>query len=321
VPFFEHLAALRRQEPALKFGGVTNGLALHLYADDLSRIRLDFLDISIDGLSPEHDAMRGTGTFQRTIANLRLALDGQVAERVIISPTLTRGNADSLLELIPYLILDLGVQWVDIGPLMAVKLQEFQLRETDLVHFLTRLTRTLKGLNVSHPITVLVEICAYCAAFIPALIDLGWLIPEELRQDRYGHLYQDIHINNMITITLRPELIPEYWRHTVRITADGFMVGGCEPLTQREYHRFAVGNIKEEPLKMLYRKALAPGSPFYHMMLAFDRSECRQKACFAHCLGGDALLAHVAYGDYHRRDPNCIRDENRYRKQGVFHAA
>ncbi len=321
VPFFTHLGALRETQPMLRFGGITNGLAIDRYADDLSRIRLDYLDVSLDGMQTEHDAIRGADTFDRTVANLRIASARRVANRLFVSTTLTRRNLHSLLKMISYLVVDEGIEWIDIGPLMAVKLREDQLRERDLAFFLNELTSRLRSLSVRHPVTVVMEICAYCASFIPGLVDSGWLVPEELRQDCYGHVYQDIPINANVKLVLRPELIPEYWRHTVRISADGYVVGGCEPLTQPDYQRFAVGNISNESFESLYKKALSPGSPFHKMMLAYDHSECRDKACFSHCLGGDSLLAHAVAGSYHRKDPNCVWDEYAYVGNRLVHAA
>jgi hypothetical protein len=107
----------------------------------------------------------------------------------------------------------------------------YQLQASDLVEFLDSLATSLQALEVDHPVTILVELCAYCAAFLPALVDRGWLLPDQIRQDQYGHLYQIIPINRSINIIIRPELIPEYWRHTLRISADGYVIGGCEPLT------------------------------------------------------------------------------------------
>jgi MoaA/NifB/PqqE/SkfB family radical SAM enzyme len=315
IPFFQHLANLRETYPDLKFGGVTNGIAIDKFADDLEQIKLDYLDVSLDGVRTEHDAMRGAGNFDRTLANIRLALKRELADRLIIATTLTRFNDRSIVELIRYLIEEEGIQWIDVGPLMSVKMQEYQLNESDTVKFLSNLFDTLKSVRTEHPVTVIFEICAYCAAFIPALIESGWLVPEQICEDKYGHLYQDIQVNESIKITLKPELIPEYWRHNLRITADGYVVGGCEPLTQPDYPRFAVGNITELSATESYEKSLAIGSPFHQMMLAYDRSECRDKACFTHCLGGDSLLSKAVYDTYNLKDPNCNWHEYVYQNQ------
>ncbi|MBD2254443.1 radical SAM protein [Nostoc parmelioides] len=318
IPFFEHIAKLRKTYPEIKFGGVTNGLLIDRYADDLERIKLDYLDISMEGVCDENDKIRGKGTFDLALKNLRIALARQLAERVIVATTLHRFNDDSIIRMIHQLIFEDGVQWFDIGILMAVKMQQYQLQQRDIVEFLNSLSQSLVPVKVSQPITILVEICAYCAAFIPALIDSGWLIPEQIRQDKYGHLYQNIHVNESVTITLRPELIPEYWRHTLRISSDGYVIGGCEPLTQKDYAQLAVGNIQIEPIQEIYRRVLSLESPFYHSMLAYNHSECREKACFAYCLGGDSLLAKSVYGNYHVKDPNCVWNEYKFQNLSMY---
>jgi MoaA/NifB/PqqE/SkfB family radical SAM enzyme len=314
VPLFEHLAHLRQTYPALKFGGVTNGLLIPDFVDDLTRIQLDYLDISIDGDRNDHDHIRGEGKYDLVMQNLRLALANRIADRIMVATTLTRLNDTSIIRLIHQLIEREGVQWFDVGPLMAVKLQKYQLGAHDIVYFLESLAASLKPVNAQQPVTIMMELCAYCSAFLPALIESGWLDPRQIRQDRYGHLYQKIPINDSITLILRPELIPEYWRHTLRITADGYVVGGCEPLTQKNYQQDAIGNIQTEPIGQLYTKSLEIGRPFYLAMQAYDRSECRNKACFQHCLGGDALLARSTLGQYTVKDPNCNWEEYAYQR-------
>ena len=317
IPLFQHLAQLRQHHPNLKFGGITNGLNIPQYADDLEPIHLDYLDISIDGTRNAHDKFRGQGRFDQVLNHLRLALKRNLADRTLVATTLTRQNDDEIVRLIDQLIREEGVQWFDVSPLMAVKLQQYQLHERDMVKFLDSLTQILQPLRATQPTTILIELCAYCAAFLPALVDAGWLLPERIRQDRYGHLYQTIPINDTITLVLRPELIPEYWRHSLWITADGFVVGGCEALTQNDYTRFAVGNIQTESIAAIYPQALKPGSPFHAALLAYDRSTCRNKPCFTHCLGGDPLLANAVRHTYTQNDPNCIWEEYTYVNSAV----
>lgn len=315
VPLFWHLSKLRSRYPDLIFGGVTNGITIDRYVEDLREIRLDFLDISLDGPQEEHDAIRGIGMFDRTVSNLRLALEQEVAERVLVASTLTRFNRSALLQLLRRLITNEGVQWFDIGPLMAVKMQPYQLQARDCAEFLSALQQELQDVLAPAPVTIFFEICAYCAAFLPALIDGGWLTPERLREDSYGRLYQDIQINDSIKLVLRPELIPEYWRFSWRVTADGYVVGGCEPLVHEDYKRLAAGNIKDESFSAIFKKAIGHGSQFHRMMGAYDSSGCRGRECFRHCLGGDSLLAASVLGSFELKDPNCCWDEYRYSRK------
>jgi MoaA/NifB/PqqE/SkfB family radical SAM enzyme len=294
------------------FGGVTNGITIDRYAEDLQEIHLDFLDISLDGPRAEHDAFRGAGAFDRTVSNLRLALDKDLARRVLVASTLTRFNSSALLHMLRDLIVDEGVQWFDIGPLMAVKMQPYQLLAGDCSDFLCALRQALEGIATRQQVTIFFELCAYCAAFLPALIDTGWLVPEQLREDAHGHIYQEIHISDSIRLVLRPELIPEYWRMSWRITADGYVIGGCEPLVHTDYRRLAVGNIKDQQFADIFRKALGRGSVFHRMMRAYDSSGCRDRQCFQHCLGGDSLLAASVLGSFELKDPNCCWKEYQY---------
>lgn len=312
VPYFSNLARHRQRIPDLVFGGVTNGLFIDAFADELESIHLTYLDVSLDGLRDEHDAQRGAGAFDRTVANIRLAQERQLADRILVAPTLDAENGPTIIALIEQLATEEGVRWFDMGPLMAVKTQHRQLGPDDVPRFLEQLCDRLAGIELDHEVTVIFEICAYCAAFIPGLIHHGWLRPEELRQDRYEHLYQEIQLNASTKLVLRPELIPDYFRHTVRISADGFVVGGCELLSVRDYAAKSVGNIQDESVGELYQRALRVGSPFYHMMRAYDHSACRGKSCFRHCLGGDALLAQAVYSDFNVKDPNCTWDEYEY---------
>lgn len=324
MPFFRHLSSLREEFPDLKFGGVTNGLRMPVFAETLAELPLDHLDLSIDGLWQEHDHIRGKGNFDRAIENLRLAQKFKVADRIVAAHTLTRYNDDSLLYLIHNLITEEGVSWFDIGPFMAVapKMLNHQLHAADLAEFLESLAESLNPVEVDRSINILVELCAYCASFLPALVDRGWLALEKIRQDRYGHLYQIIPINSSIKIILRPELISEYWRHTLRISADGYVIGGCEPLTNKDYYKLSVGNIQSEDITNIYKKALAINSPLYFSMRSMDRTNCRHKSCFQYCLGGDTLLSKSIYDDYNRKDPNCIWDEylpQSFKQSKIFH--
>ncbi|MEM7064348.1 MAG: radical SAM protein [Cyanobacteria bacterium P01_B01_bin.77] len=311
IPFFRHLASLRDQFSDLKFGGVTNGLLMPSFAEPLAELSLDYLDLSIDGMPHEHNGIRGKGKFEQAIDNLRLAQKHRVAKRIITTHTLTRYNDDSLIRLIHYLITKENIVFFDVGPFMAVAktMMKHQLQASDIAEFLDSLANSLQPLHVDRPVNILMELCAYCAAFLPALVDKGWLIPEQIRQDQYGHLYQIIPINDAINIILRPELISEYWRHTLRISADGYMIGGCEPLTSKDYSKISVGNIQQKNVSKLYKETLAPQSPFHLATLSVDRTGCRHKPCFQYCLGGDSLLAKSIYNNYNQKDPNCVWDE------------
>ncbi|MEM8637397.1 MAG: hypothetical protein AAGG51_01070 [Cyanobacteria bacterium P01_G01_bin.54] len=270
IPYFIHLSTLRQHHPHLKFGGVTNGLTLHQYIPDLIPLQLNYLDISIDGLKAEHEQLRGIGTFKAVLTNLRQALQHQIATRIFVSTTLTQANLTSALELIPQLSQTEGVQWFNLSPLMAVKLQNQQLQPSYFAQFLDRLTQRLSPLRHHQLVNVLVDIPAYSMALLHSLLTAGWLTIEDLHQDSYGNLYQDVAINSTTTLTLRPELLQKDWWQRLRISADGDVLGGCEALTQGNYSQFALGNIQLEPITAIYARATQTSSPFHQMMSAYS---------------------------------------------------
>ncbi len=268
IPYFNHLAHLRQQYPDLKFGGITNGLSLHHYLDTLPPLHLDYLDISIDGPQPIHDALRGAGTYACVLSNLRLAHQHTLAERIIVATTLTEPYWEAAITLVPHLIQTEGVQWFTLSPLFPVKLSTAQLQPNTLPAILQHLTRTLAALQPPQAVTILVEIPTYSTALLSPLIAQGWLQPTQLRQDLYGSLYQDIPLNPRITLTLRPALIPDYWWHTLRISADGYVLGGCEFLADPHYPQQAIGNIQSEPITRIYARASPPPAPCQHRLSA-----------------------------------------------------
>jgi radical SAM protein with 4Fe4S-binding SPASM domain len=72
---FGHVAALLEQYPRT-VNMCTNGLLFKRKLDDLLRIgeNLNLL-VSLDGLGEDHEALRGKGTFKRTVDNIRMMLD------------------------------------------------------------------------------------------------------------------------------------------------------------------------------------------------------------------------------------------------------
>jgi len=302
---FDFVAGLREKYPELKFGGVTNGLNMERFLDTLRRAQPDYLDISFEGLESEHDAIRGKGAYQSALKGLRTAIRLNVASQVVVSCTLSRFNYHSLINLVKKFIKEEGVRNFDISLLIPVKMKQHHLQPEEVTNFLYALKNKLASVEVNEPVRIYFEICCYCAPVLPELIETGWLIPENIEKDPYGRLYQDIAITDMITLSLRPELIPEYWWKTLRITADGYVIGGCEPLIVKNFKDISVGNIKDESIVTIYERAISQGSIFHQMMLAYDRCVCRGRQCFRYCLGGDQLLTKVLKGEFHLFNPLC----------------
>ena len=76
----------RGREMGIHWAAVTNGYDLDHFLDLFSPEWIDFLQITVDGPAPVHDSRRflagGQGTFERIMANIRLALDKEIPIQV-----------------------------------------------------------------------------------------------------------------------------------------------------------------------------------------------------------------------------------------------
>jgi MoaA/NifB/PqqE/SkfB family radical SAM enzyme len=311
IPLLYHLKKLRSNFQDFRFGLVTNGLRIREHADKLSDIKPDYLDISLDGVKEEHDRIRGSGNFTRVLKNIRIAVEKEISEKITIASTLMNFNGESIIKMICDMIENEGVQYFDITPILTLKNTE-KLHENQIINFFERINKEIEKLKPSKETFIYFELCAYCASYFPAVFGSGWLKPNEIQIDSTGRLFSEININDKITFLLRPELIPDYFWNSLRISADGYIIGGCEPLLTKNYKSYSIGNIREifneKGLNTVYRDILKEGSVFHQMILAYEKkNECMDRKCFKYCLGGDSLLSKVITNDFYRRDPGCIK--------------
>ena len=81
-------------EKGFKVGIVTNGYFIDKFINEINKA-VSVLYVSIDGLQPIHDAIRGNGVYQKVISNLKL-LNSQVKIRVM--SVITKNLLNSLVE-------------------------------------------------------------------------------------------------------------------------------------------------------------------------------------------------------------------------------
>ncbi|MDI5962364.1 radical SAM protein [Streptantibioticus silvisoli] len=94
----------------------TNGLLFQRHLDDLLRINENLnLLVSLDGLDDDHEALRGKGTFARTVQNLRLMLDmkrrGEFKGEISVSCMVSHATVDRMYEFMEWAE-DIGVNTV-----------------------------------------------------------------------------------------------------------------------------------------------------------------------------------------------------------------
>jgi radical SAM protein with 4Fe4S-binding SPASM domain len=98
----------------------TNGVLLG--KEKMKSLHVDEIQVSVDGLEPAHDSVRGNGTFQRAMAAVQLALDAGFA--VSVSTMVHQGNLADF-DAMEILFKDMGVKdWAVDVPCSIGRLQE-----------------------------------------------------------------------------------------------------------------------------------------------------------------------------------------------------
>jgi radical SAM protein with 4Fe4S-binding SPASM domain len=98
----------------------TNGVLLG--KEHIKTLKVDELQVSIDGLEHAHDAVRGNGTFKRTMAAVKQALDAGFA--VSVSTMVHQGNLSDF-DAMEHLFKDMGIKdWAVDVPCTIGRLKE-----------------------------------------------------------------------------------------------------------------------------------------------------------------------------------------------------
>lgn len=100
---------------------ITNGTHLAQYVDELVRLDVDGVTVSLDSADPSlHDATRRTpGAFDRTVTGLRAISSSSLRKRTMVTSVLQPGKGHYLQNM-PRLLQELGVsRWV-VNPLYKV---------------------------------------------------------------------------------------------------------------------------------------------------------------------------------------------------------
>ncbi len=117
-----HIAEINEMLPdySIRKALFTNGVLLH--KETLKLLKVDEIQISIDGLEAAHDALRGNGTFHRALEAVKNSLDAGF--NVSISTMVHRGNLRDFDEM-ELMFKRLGIkEWAVDVPCAAGRLKE-----------------------------------------------------------------------------------------------------------------------------------------------------------------------------------------------------
>jgi len=95
------LAGIRARLDGLRIGVIDNGISYVPYRERLRELRLDWLDLSLDGMPADHDRQRGRdGSFDAGLRGGLWLLEHRAVERLNVLTCLTTINRRSIVPMI-----------------------------------------------------------------------------------------------------------------------------------------------------------------------------------------------------------------------------
>jgi MoaA/NifB/PqqE/SkfB family radical SAM enzyme len=267
-----------KKKTEINYGVITNGILFKDFADDICDLNMNYLDFSIDGTKEYHEFLRGKNTFNRTLEGLKLAIDNNCANIIYVSSVAHKNNYKNLPTIIEMLH-SLGIRSFFIQPMLlfgrARNLKDLLISTKEFNELIHSCNKTVAKLNPANPLYLELQIYP---TMLPYLYKNNGLVKAGL--DKYLKEYTSkMQIGNS-TISFRFHLsCLAYWRY-VQITADGYYIGCDMMLTALDYRKFAIGNVKEEKISLLYRKSLQNDSFLGKICSSHENCICRNINCF-----------------------------------------
>lgn len=279
---------LRRDLPEILAAGrprfrwlalTTNGTALTpRRARELVGV-LDHLNVSVDGPEAEiHDAIRGPGAFDRTLAGLRNLLEaGFPGDRVSLNPTVTLLNHERLDE-----VVDLAASFgadASFGFFMPTgrglcNLERFNLSPADMLGLFERaVVRTKRRLGVPEDLSL-----------------------EEDPELAFSRVSTDCSVDSILAIQADGSVFP------------------CPNLNQPEHE---LGNVLElDDDELVDLMTGGEGKAPYRCRVVDRVPGCRRCEARHFCGGGCMANAYMVTGDLYGRDPYCGFYRSVWRRYG-----
>ena len=235
----------RKTIPRLRFGFVTNGILLdNSKVKDLENIQPDYIDISLDGTRKTNDQIRGTGSYDRTINNLKILSEYKILEKVFISFTVNRFNIPTIDELVDTLY-DLGFKKLLFSPYVTRdKTDKLYIVDTEIIKWAENLLAgkvidfsKYRGLNI-----YLKNDYTTTRNLMENLEQKGIIDKHNLLIDDYGVIFNKYTFNgNDIYFNYLPW--DDFLAKAIRISHDGY-VSNCFDMFFPEYPERAIGNVR-----------------------------------------------------------------------------
>jgi len=234
----------------LRFGFVTNGTLLDgAKIEDLESIQPDYIDVSLDGTKDIHDYIRGSGSYERTINNLKIMSRYKVIEKVFISFTENRLNISAISELVNALY-NLGVKMILISPYVTRdKTDDLYLSDEGIIRWVEKILAgnvidfsKYQGLNI-----YIKNDYETTFNLMEKYVNVGIIKKNNLFVDDYGVIFNKYTFNkNDVYFNYLPW--DDFLVRAIRISHDGY-VSNCFDMFFPEYPERSIGNVRTHSIR------------------------------------------------------------------------
>jgi len=235
--------------PKLRFGFVTNGTLLDgAKIEDMERIQPNYIDVSLDGTKDAHNYVRGSGSYERTMNNLKVMSQYKAIEKVFISFTANRLNLSTIGGLVDALY-NLSVKKILISPYVTRdKTDDLYLSDEGIIKWAEKLLAgnvidfsKYQGLNI-----YIKNDYTTTFSLMEKLAHSGIIDKHNLFIDDYGVIFNKYTFNgNGVYFNYLPW--DDFLVRAIRISHDGY-VSNCFDMFFAEYPERAIGNVRTNSL-------------------------------------------------------------------------
>jgi hypothetical protein len=243
-----------------RLGVVTNGTLITPYREFLKSLRLDYLDISLDGDRRDHDAVRGQGAFDAAKDNVRWAAV-EMAQPYFLSMTLQRQNFRRIAQALNEFE-HLGVSHVGMGFMVPTSRTDPALKLTP-----EEIAETINGLGaletlaLARPMKVVFELNTQIPEGLFAFVRSPWFVPEAIEADRFDNPWIEHRLSNGLLLQFKFLVTPCSSYRCVRITPEGHYLALDDIFDTDRYADHVLANVRDHDFDFVRSTEAARNHP------------------------------------------------------------
>lgn len=303
IGILEYLKKIKSAQE-IRYGVITNGIFVKQYLDQLFGLNIDYIDFSIDGTKKVNNWLRGEGSFEKTVKNLKLALNRKIT-KIYVDSIAHEKNYRNLPVMIRKLS-RIGVDYFFIQPMLPIgrakKLKNTLISPSQYNNLIDSCHSLLMSSN-----KLIVKLLIYPSMF-PFLYEQN----EKVKQIAHNYMKTGSSIlkarNSILSFEFHPFCM-SHWREC-QITADGYYIGCFMTLIAEDYRKYSMGNVRKENIRKLWVNSLQRNSLLHKIIKSYNNTvKCKSCNYFWFCHGGCRMASYIKYGVWDREDITCYRSK------------